>query len=499
MSVRARLAAAFLAVSLLLLVGIAASWSNPGLGEDEGLLLEYPQLIVHGEVPFRDFQSSYGPGTYLPLAAAYEVLGPSVTVERSVGASYRLAIILAIAALLAPLGAAATLCGGSMAVFGILGAGPPTAFGWYGALACALWAIWLARSALERGPPGWNRRWAGAGLLIGATASIRPDLGVAALLASVLLVAGGEKRGRWSFAAGFAVGLAPLGWNVAAAGASSFWVNYVEARLHQQPEAGFPLSSQPAMLLTLLAGAAIVLIAAIREWCRRGSGPMTRGWLALGVLSVLLLPQFLQRADPGHFAYVAPVILGLLPWAASSVRRLSPRIRVAIPTVFALLVGVHVGVAAFFVHGYTLRHGDRSFVVYSPRERTELQGVIRYVDGHTSPGQGIFVGPRDLRTALWGETWLYYMLPALQPASFYLEFGPGDNTTSFTARISGELKHAKVLILETIPAQVRRAVYPYARAGSGRPDAIVARYFRLGLQTGPYSVFLRDTHGMRAL
>ena len=78
------LVAAFLAICLMLSVGIAASWNNPGIGQDEGLLLEYPELIVHGEVPFRDFQSSYGPGTYLPLAAAYEAFGPSVNVERGV-------------------------------------------------------------------------------------------------------------------------------------------------------------------------------------------------------------------------------------------------------------------------------------------------------------------------------------------------------------------------------------------------------------------------------
>lgn len=71
--VHRRAIGATIIVSALLLVGLAGSWRAPGATMDEGIVLEYPALILHGEVPFRDFQSSYGPGTYLPLAAAYQV------------------------------------------------------------------------------------------------------------------------------------------------------------------------------------------------------------------------------------------------------------------------------------------------------------------------------------------------------------------------------------------------------------------------------------------
>jgi hypothetical protein len=484
------LPAALLAICLILSVGIAASWNNPGIGQDEGLLLQYPELIVHGEVPFRDFQSSYGPGTYLPLAAAYEAFGPSVTVERAVGAAERAAIILAIVAFLSPLGAALTLCGTSMAVAGILGTGPPTAYGWYGALACALWAIWLARSALRRGSSGGNWLWAGAGLLIGATASVRPDLGAATLLASLVLVAGAYRRERWSFAGGFAVGLAPLGWNVAAAGVSAFWSYAVQARFHTLPESGALLSFGGAPLGILLVGTAIVLIAAIREWRRFGLGPMTRCWLALAILCVLLLPQYLQRTDAGHFAFVAPVVLALLPWAVSSGGKLSAPTRVVIPILAALVVGFDASLAVD-VPSYSVHHAARSFAVATRPERADLQAVVRYVDRHTSPGERIFVGTRDLRWAVWANTSLYYLLPALRPSSFYLEFGPGDNTTSFTARLSDDLRRAEILVLESVSAQTRRSVYPDARAGSNLPNTIVAHYFRIGFQAGTYSVFLR--------
>jgi hypothetical protein len=477
---------------VIVVLGIAASWNNPGIGQDEGLLLEYPQLIAHGEVPFRDFQSSYGPGTYLPLVAAYQVLGPSVTVERAIGAAYRVAIILAIAALLAPLGAAVMLCGASLALAAILGTGPPTAFGWYGALACALWAVWLARSALQRRAGGGHWRWAGTGLLIGATASVRPDLGAAALIASLVLVAGGARRGRWSFAAGLATGLVPLGWNLAAAGVPAVWSYFVQSRLHTQTQAGIPLSSEAGLMAILLAATATVLVAAIAEWRRLGLRPMSRTWLALAILSVLLLPQYIQRPDAGHFAFVAPVALGLLAWALSSVPSLSVLTRVALPTAIALGVAIHASVKALNVDGYTVRDGGRSFAVAAAPDRDQLQAVVGYIQSHTTSGQRIFVGPLDLRWALWADTSLYYLMPRLAPASFYLEMGPGDNTPRFTARIASDLKRAEILVLQLIPTATRLRAYPYARPGSNLPNAIVARYFRLGFQSGAYSVFLRD-------
>ena len=124
--------------------------------------------------------------------------------------------------------------------------------------------------------------------------------------------------------------------------------------------------------------------------------------------------------------------------------------------------------------------------------------MLRYVDRHTSPGERIFVGPRDMSWALWADTSLYYLLPALRPATFYVELVPGDNTTGFTARISSDLKRAEILVLQSVVAQTRLAVYPYAREGSDLPNAIVARYFRVSFQAGTYSVLVRKASRIQA-
>jgi hypothetical protein len=54
-----------------------------------------------------------------------------------------------------------------------------------------------------------------------------------------------------------------------------------------------------------------------------------------------------------------------------------------------------------------------------------------------------------------------------------------------------------VLVLQTISAGTRRAIYPYAQTGSDLPNAIVARYFRIGLQIAPYTVLLRKSEQAR--
>ena len=63
---------------------------------DEGFLLVYPELILKGQLPYRDFESFYGPGNPYALSAAYAVLGPNIFVERAVGLIYRLLIVAAV-------------------------------------------------------------------------------------------------------------------------------------------------------------------------------------------------------------------------------------------------------------------------------------------------------------------------------------------------------------------------------------------------------------------
>lgn len=483
---------AMVIVSALLLVGLAGSWRAPGVTMDEGIVLEYPQLVLHGEVPFRDFQSSYGPGTYLPLAAAYRVLGPSVTVERAAGVAYRLGIVLAILALLWPLGAALAVAGGSLASLALVASGgTPVAYGWYLALACLLWGLWSARAAaMAERPRLATTLWAASGLLAGAAASARPDLGVAALLSSSVFVLRAGAISRLAFTIGLGVGASPLIWNILAAGWSRFWANGVAARIHELPRSGYPFPTGLGFLLALSAATLVLAVAAIQERRRGGANPVTRGWLAAAVLSVLLLPQVFQRPDNGHFAFVAPVCLGLLPLALVRGTR-SRMSRIAIPFLCAIAIGLSAAIS-YSNTGFVVRNDGRSYGATSAGSASQLQRVMNWLDTHVAPGRRLFVGPADLRWTFYTPTELYFLTPDLQPDGFYLELGPGDDTPLFTRQLIGGLNRADVLVLQDLSVPLwRRYVWPEAQVGSNAPNVVVRRDFRAVLKAGPYRVWLR--------
>src|SRR2546430_16770398 len=77
-------------------LGIWPAFHSPAIPMDEGMLLIYPEMILKGQLPYRDFESVTGPGNPMVLAGAYAAFGPNLFVEREVGLAYRIFIVLAI-------------------------------------------------------------------------------------------------------------------------------------------------------------------------------------------------------------------------------------------------------------------------------------------------------------------------------------------------------------------------------------------------------------------
>src|SRR5256885_8057219 len=87
------------AIVLILLIALlfGALWpafQSPGPPEDEGIALVYPEMFIKGRLPYRDFETIYGPGNLLVLSATYRLFGSNIFVERTVGLIYRLLILL---------------------------------------------------------------------------------------------------------------------------------------------------------------------------------------------------------------------------------------------------------------------------------------------------------------------------------------------------------------------------------------------------------------------
>src|SRR4051812_38217582 len=129
-------------IILALLVPLWPGFDEPGLSMDEGALLVYPEQILAGHLPYRDFETFYGPANIALLAGIYSVTGPSIFVERALGLLYRVLIFSAFFVLVQRW--SNSLAAGCVFLAGLLfiPLGIP-AFAWIGAVACALWSIWM--------------------------------------------------------------------------------------------------------------------------------------------------------------------------------------------------------------------------------------------------------------------------------------------------------------------------------------------------------------------
>ena len=70
---------AFAIIALLVIVGTAApGYDAVAQRMDEGSLLLYPELILKGWLPYRDFETFYGPANAYLLAGVYAIFHPGI-------------------------------------------------------------------------------------------------------------------------------------------------------------------------------------------------------------------------------------------------------------------------------------------------------------------------------------------------------------------------------------------------------------------------------------
>src|SRR4051794_9183530 len=72
-------------VSVVVLVPMRGLWRAPGPPMEEGFMLVFPEEVLHGAIPNRDFLHLYGPGSVWVLAGVFKTFGTSLWTERAVG------------------------------------------------------------------------------------------------------------------------------------------------------------------------------------------------------------------------------------------------------------------------------------------------------------------------------------------------------------------------------------------------------------------------------
>ena len=500
---RGRDAIALTIVALVFAVPLRGLLRAPGPPMEEGFMLVFPERVLQGAIPNRDFLHLYGPGSLWALAGMFKVFGVSLLNERVFGLAQQLAIVFGIYALSRRWGRTLAVCGAITSALIIIPFGL-TALGWVGGV--GLGVLGLATGLTARGcaadPAGDRRarRWALlAGVLLGLAVLFRLDLALAVSISSVALIRGMPRPRVNRLLSGIAIGISPYAIQLATAGIGNSvrgmvldpvfhlrggrslpipppW-SHVDGFLQRAgllqplrwPIPGLRASQQLSVwFFLLLAVVAFSVVRGVKAVRADRTSLHARTMLVVSLFSLGIVPQALQRVDSAHFAWVSCVPFGFLPVVLFDfVRRTAPRIsvrRIALGSGAAALAIVLFVLPAFTTtryadyslqsfgahrHSYKIEHDGRVFY-YGKQDRADAANLVIAAAARISkPGQRLFVGPGDLRKTPYSDAYLYYELGDLVPATYYIEMDPGVANTADSG-LDRQLASADIVILSKI-------------------------------------------------
>jgi hypothetical protein len=503
--VRRKVLVGFIVILLLVLL-FCPAFEKVGAPMEEGALLVYPELILKGAVPYRDFETFYGPANLWLLSGIYAVTGPGIFVERTVGLLYRIAILAALFLLLArysvSLAAGCSIAAGLL--FVPLGLG---AFAWSGGLMCLLWSICFSVK------PGSPKQTFFGGLLIGLALLFRPDLAPAGLAAGLPLFLLMHSSARKNYLGGVALGLLPYGLLAVIAGPRNMLDNLVLFPVfYSSPGRHIPILSAEPYVLRLffmhLAAVAINLFAGGLAVTRFRTRVSARLLLSLALLGLALTHQAAQRLDFGHLICAALLSIPILPfsmcilyaqWRESPVRIGHAVTATAIVMLALLLLAPRLAQEAqrellsslnseaddtFFIE----REG-RSFPTPSAQLARSISRLLNQLMETAKPADRVFVGPSDLRRTNYNDTFIYHLLPQLRPATYFLEMNPLSANRA-NSRLATDLASADWVILSNC-WDYWNEPNESSKFGSSAPMQVMQTQFRVCGRFGGYDLYRR--------
>ena len=513
-------------------------WARfPGLNKpynyfDEGLILTYAHLIRLGSLPYRDFYTNYGPGTFLLAAALWRTLGIA-----HLALALRVFAILVHFTISVMSGRLAGRVAGqhfSWLACGLvslwlvsLGTSP---FAWNTGLALALISIELLHAAIDRPT---RLRFVLAGLSFGLLSTIRHDVLVYLTLVLGCSWALPVRVYKWA-------DLSPpprrkLGW-LALGAAIAFipvWVPLlVHAGLHRiiddlfltqvryvMPGRVLPLPKlftggdlahlsiwrnrfEGAITLTFVGPFLAALLLALRRPLRIDHGGMTI--VSLGCLAMAILPQMLGRSDWVHAVFtVTPALTLLSALIELLVSQYSPSWWLKMPLVLSVVALLsysnwsmvwpptrrwphYVGTTT-----YALNPPRPGFYEPNPIIAEARRAVLAFIALHSSSGDAIYVGTQRHDRVFVNEPDLYF-LANRRAGTRYTQFDPNVVTRLDVQRemiASLEQTAVKILVLSNRADlyESQSGVLP----GSTLFDEYIRRHFRIAERHPPYILYTR--------
>jgi hypothetical protein len=399
------LAACLLVEAVLLGVGIDDL--------DEGYFVQQATRVLHGQLPYRDFETLYTPALAFLHAGIFAALGgPSLVAVRVVALFARAATVLVLYAMARPLVRNSWWAAvpGLILLVGLDDA--PERWEPHPGWLSSLFAI-LAAACSTRRSRGWL---VASGVAAAAAYAFKQNTGVF-ILGAVLVWS-------WprSFVPGAAFVVASLSWllPMLAAGVQPAQLGVIIGAVNQS---GLVSPPEPTLLIPLAAIAGGVWL------IRRDSQPYLRLYLLTGC--ALLLTEF-PRMDTLHLLWSGPLLLLV---GAVSLDRL-PR-TVAAVTLFAvtLLVWPTLSARATYL---TLPRARVDGVEAPLQTATDIQATVADIQQRTRPGEPIFVYPTSP---------LVYVLADRANATRWDHLNPGAATPAQIDQVIADLSGVDVIVV----------------------------------------------------
>jgi hypothetical protein len=190
--------------------------------------------------------------------------------------------------------------------------------------------------------------------------------------------------------------------------------------------------------------------------------------LCVGALGVGMLPQAIQRADSAHLGWVSCVVLAFLPLAICELvyllrRDAPPWVGLSSGAIIAMVI------VGFVTPHYTVRiysdyvaqsfnqrriavpitHHGRLFYYGRQEVQNAAENLLAGIEVIQNPGDRLFVGTSDLRKTPYSDSYLYYLLPNLTPATYFIEMDPGVANRQGSG-MSSDLESANIVVLSSI-------------------------------------------------
>ena len=322
-----------------------------------------------------------------------------------------------------------------------------------------------------------------------------------------------------AWAAGLALGLAPLSVHFLVATPGAFIQNLVLDVLHSDAGRRLPVDWTSKFFWLVLSSCLLPAAIAAAKASALPRSRADRFLMAVAAICLCILPQATSRTDNWHLAYIGFVtmplsLLSILSlWRAWAGRlpqdpgppgrpaRIAARFASAGASALALLaafiglfslqagfegLSAHRGPGGWACPGCVVNEG-RSVPV--GRDATALQAVVDELERLSRPSDTLFVGTRDMARTAYSDSYIFFLFPKLRPGQFYIEMAPGISNGEGTRTIR-DLAGVKFLVLSTAYDGWDEPNASAAR-GSEEPGRIVARDFCPVMERAPFTLLER--------